>query len=278
MRFAIESVDVAVLAGGMNTIPLFEGWRPGYKALLPLNGKPLLQYTLDAVTAVQQIRGVCIVGSQASLQPAVTRAGGGPSAFAPEGATLLDSIVNGLRHFADSQHVLVVTADLPLLTARAVREFLAACAHIETAYAENVFLALVPERCYTGPFTRVPKRLNRFRDIAVCHGNVALVTPRILRNTKAVARINHIYAARKSPILAALAVGGSVALSYIVGVHILHALTLRHIARVASRRFGVGLIPVILERPEVTIDVDEAADYAFVTEYFKTRGRSEGSA
>jgi hypothetical protein len=35
-------------------------------------------------------------------------------------------------------------------------------------------------------------------------------------------------------------------------------------SRIASRRFGVGLVPVPLEHPEVAIDVDEAADYRFV--------------
>jgi hypothetical protein len=35
-------------------------------------------------------------------------------------------------------------------------------------------------------------------------------------------------------------------------------------SRSASRRFGLGLIPVILEHPEVAIDVDEVADYRFV--------------
>ncbi len=28
--------------------------------------------------------------------------------------------------------------------------------------------------------------------------------------------------------------------------------------------YGVGIIPVIVEHPEITIDVDEAADYEFV--------------
>jgi len=35
-------------------------------------------------------------------------------------------------------------------------------------------------------------------------------------------------------------------------------------SRIASQAFGIGLIPVILEHPEVAVDVDEVADYRFV--------------
>jgi hypothetical protein len=107
-------------------------------------------------------------------------------------------------------------------------------------------------------------RFSRFRDITICHGNLALVTPGVVAKASAPGRLNALYAARKKPVSAALAVGWRVGLSYLLGVHFWHILTMREMSRIASRRFGIGLIPVILEHPEGAIDVDEAADYRLV--------------
>jgi len=44
---AVKHLDVVILAGGINRIPLYPGAKPGYKALLPFAGKPAIQYTLE---------------------------------------------------------------------------------------------------------------------------------------------------------------------------------------------------------------------------------------
>jgi molybdopterin-guanine dinucleotide biosynthesis protein A len=254
-------VDAVVLAGGINRIQLFEGYTPGYKALLPFGEKPAIQYTLDALRAVPQVQRTCIVGPEAELRPVIAA---DDYAFVPSGETLMESIFNGLAHFKDSPMTLVATADVPLVTPQAITDFFDACAQIQTTYAENVLISVVPQRCYTGDYERFTKGFNRFKDVAVCHGNLMLADPRLLDNTEATRRMNNLYNARKNPLKAALAIGWRVGLSYVIGVELLHALTMEQMSRIASWRFGVGIIPVIVERPEITIDVDEAADYAFV--------------
>jgi hypothetical protein len=179
---------------------------------------------------------------------------------------LRDSIFNGLRHFAGSRRVLVVTADLPLITPQAITDFLDACDRIPTAETTDLFVSVVPRRCYTGPYERFTKPFNRFRDIEVCHGNLWMADPRVLENTAAVARINRIYNSRKNPIATALAVGPIVGLAYILGVHVLHLLTLEQMTHLAARRFDLTAEAVIVQHPEITIDVDEADDYRFVVE------------
>src|SRR3990172_4136533 len=42
----------------------------------------------------------------------------------------------------------------------------------------------------------LPKSCTRFKDIAICHGNLFLVDPRRLRNTRATRRMNALYNAR----------------------------------------------------------------------------------
>jgi GTP:adenosylcobinamide-phosphate guanylyltransferase len=264
---ATERVDALVLAGGINRIPLFEGDTPGYKALVPLCGRPSILYVLDALKATPQVGRVCIAGPQEALRPVMTGTDqeGGFCAFAAGGETLTETISHGLEHFADARRVLVLTADLPLLTPRAIEEFLAACERTGDP-AASLFLSVVPRRCYTGPYERFTKPFNRFRDVEVCHGNLWLVDPRILQNARATDRIDRVYRARKNPIATALAVGLPVGLVYVLGVHLLHALTLARMTRIASRYFGVVGESVLVEHPEITMDVDEPDDYQFVLE------------
>jgi GTP:adenosylcobinamide-phosphate guanylyltransferase len=271
---ATDRVNAVVLAGGINRIPLFEGYTPGYKALVPFRGRPSILYTLDAARAVPRVGRVCIAGAEADLRPALegTVHGGDACAFAAGGETLRENILSGLRHFADSSRVLVLTADLPLITPQAIVAFLDACDRIRSADMDTgsgpsaLFLSVAPRRCYTGPYERFTKPFNRFRDIEVCHGNLWLADTRLLRNTRATGRINRIYSARKNPVATALAVGPCVGLTYVLGVHLLHALTLERMTRIAARHFGLRVVPVVVEHPEITIDVDEPADYRFVVE------------
>lgn len=267
MPQALNRINALVLAGGMNHIPLYDGYTPDYKALLSFAGKTSLRYTLDALRAAPEIARICITGSVDRLRP-IADSDGTSYEFEPGGETLLDSLYTGLTHFASSELVLVVTADAPLVTAAAVSAFLAACAPVDTSYAHNLFLSVVPERSFTGAYADVRKHYNRFRDIAICHGNLMLANPHLINDPKITRRINSLYNSRKSPIDSALSLGLHVGVSYVLGVHMWHLLTLQQMADIASRRFGLGLIPVITEHPEITVDVDEPADYEFVQARF----------
>ena len=267
MPQALNRIPALVLAGGVNHIPLYDGYTPDYKALLPFAGKSSLRYTLDALRAAPEIAQICITGPVEQLRP-LAETDGTHYDFEPGGETLLDSLYAGLTHFASSDLVLVITADTPLVTAAAISAFLAACTPVETSYAHNLFLSVVPEACFTGAYANVHKHYNRFRDIAICHGNLMLANPHLINDQKVTRRINSLYNSRKSPVDSALSLGLHVGVSYALGVHMWHLLTLQQMAGIASRRFGLGLIPIIIEHPEITVDVDEPEDYEFVKQQF----------
>ena len=60
-----------MLAGGINTIELFDGYRPGYKALLPFCGKPSIQYVVEALEQVPNVAHISIVGPVDELSRAL---------------------------------------------------------------------------------------------------------------------------------------------------------------------------------------------------------------
>ena len=268
MHVEPHSVAAIVMAGGVNRIPLFDGYQPGYKALVPVNGTPSIRYPLRALRASRYVQDICVVGSRDDLAGAV----GDPSvAFTPPGGALLDSIVSGLKAFRDRPLVLATTADLALLSGAIVDAFIEACAAAPTVFKTNLFVSVVRKEDFTGPFARVDKIMGRFRDGTFCHGNLMLVQPTLLDEAVAMERINAMYAGRKGAISSALALGVRVGLSFVIGVYLLHLLTMRQMAAIASRRFQIGIVPVPIPYPEVALDVDERADYQLVSEILAGR-------
>ena len=259
------SLDAVVLAGGINTRELYPGYEPGYKALIEIHGKPLISYVLDALHGSSRINRVGIVGPESDLRPIV-----GPEyAISAPGDSLLGSVLVALSMFPESPMVALVTADLPLLRAEMVDEFIDACGRQRSDFADNLYLSVVPREHFTGEFAACAKNMNVFRDISICHGNLSLISPSLVRNDKAMSRLNALYAKRKSPIASAMAIGPKLGLAYIFGVHFFHLWRIDQLARMASNTFNLGLTPVVCPHPEVAVDVDEPADYQLVTAIFE---------
>jgi GTP:adenosylcobinamide-phosphate guanylyltransferase len=251
-----------IMAGGINTIRLYEGYRPGYKALVEVGGRPAVCYPLDALRGSRYVREICIVGSREHLADVAT----GPAVFVAPGETLLESIIAGLRRLRHQALVLATTADLPLVSAEIVDRFIAACATTPVTWDVNVLVSVVPREAFAGSYGRVQKIMARFRDGTYCHGNAMLVQPALIDETAAMARINAVYAGRKSVWRSALAFGPWVGLAYFLGVHLLHGLTMAQMAAIASRRFRLGVVPVPVPQPELALDMDEPEDYRLVTD------------
>jgi CTP:molybdopterin cytidylyltransferase MocA len=258
-----------VMAGGINTIPLYEGYRPGYKALVEIGGQPAIRYPLDALKRSRHVGEICVVGSQEQLRDAV---GDSPVTFVPPGKTLLESIVAGLTRLREHEVVLATTADLPLVSAGILDTFIEACTAAPAWREASLFVSVVPRHAFTGPFARVDKITAHFRDGIYCHGNVMLVRPAFLDNASAMQRINAMYAGRKGALTSAMALGVRVGLAFVFGVYVFHLLTMRQMAALASARFHVGIVPVPMPHPELSLDLDEPADYRLITEILTQKG------
>lgn len=273
-----EPIDVVILASGVNHISLYEGYEPGYKALIPFHGKASIRYVLEALDTVASIGRVCVEGPVEALRAELAdRLADRRIELVPGGESFLDSVVIGLEHFRSSRRVLFVTADLPLLTPDAVTEFLAGAAAADPQGAGKLFVSVVPKDAFTGSFARPTKPFNGYRGMPVCHGNLFAADPRLLDMPNVRRKIDAMYAGRKSAVTTTLALGLDIALVYMLGVEILHLIRLEPMARYVSRRFGFGIVPVVVRRPEITEDVDEAEDYDFVRAHLGVREEGETS-
>lgn len=238
-----RKVDTIVLAGGINRIPLHEGYTPSFKALLSFRNKPSMQYVLDALAQVPRIGRIGIVGAEAELRPALQD----PEAytFVPGGERPGLSVFQGLRYFRESPEVLFATGDIPLVTPQSIAIFLQAC--FENRSRGDVFVSAVDRSRFTGPFEGCPKRCTRFRGRSICHGNLVVVDPSRVLAAISEGRLNAIYRARKNPLRTAAAFGWKFILAYLVGGSVLRFFTLEQSAEAASKSFRLKIVPILLD-------------------------------
>jgi 2-phospho-L-lactate guanylyltransferase (CobY/MobA/RfbA family) len=160
--------------------------------------------------------------------------------------------------FPNDPLILLVPGDLPLVKREHVDDFLGRCRLRSEA---DVYLAMVPRESFLPPYDQVHKYMSPFQDGTMCHGNLALISPGILHARRAMDHVEPLYQQRLSPLRAALAVGPGLGLLYLFGVHFFHRLRLESFARLASRHFGLKMLPIVVPYPEVAVDIDEVADY-----------------
>ncbi len=254
-------MDVVVLASGVNRIPLFPGDRPGTKALVDFHGKSSLRYVLDALERVEGLGRICVEGPAPSIDDELVGWTGKRAIERIEGGeTFLESLVRGLEHYRDSNRVLFVTADLPLLAPEAVRDFLDGIEREDPRHAGMLHVSAVPKDAFTGAFARPTKPFNGYRGMPVCHGNLFAVDPRLLARPD-------------------VALGLDIAVVYMLGVEVFHLIALKPMARYLSRRYGFGVVPVLVRHPGITEDIDEPDDYVFVRDRLaEHRGEATGCA
>lgn len=262
---AIKPVDAVLLASGINEVKLYPGYRPDIKAALEFAGEPSLVHVLRALVQARYVRDICVVGPCPRLREMVKAAGlASGVTFITGGNTLVDSVARGLGHFSRDDAVLLVTADLPLLSAAAVDEFVAKCQSRETFHDENLFLSGVDRQAFTGQWAKAPVKFLHFARQAVVHGNLAMLSPSLASHNLVRRKLNALYRVRKNPFRSAFVLGLRIALAYMLGAYLMRAVTLRRLAALISSSLKLGLVPVKLDHPGVALDVDEAKDYRFV--------------
>jgi CTP:molybdopterin cytidylyltransferase MocA len=261
MKSTFRNMPAVVLAGGESKA-LFPSQATRYKALLRYRGLTSLEYTLEALRKLPSINRICIIGPIKELAEEIKDLG--TEHLLPARQSMADNVELGLEYFSSHPEVLFATADCPLITPRAVTDFLSGVSETHTEYASNLFIPVVPGHCYKEAYSDISKGILKFRDISVRHGNLAVLDSRLFGDRTLKRKLNNLYKYRKSAAKATFSLGFLAGLGFLFGVLFFRRLSLDQVARMVSRSLGVGVHPVILTHPEITLDVDEPEDYVFV--------------
>ena len=245
-----NDVAALILAGGKAT-PEFAQAAGGVtnRALVPLAGRPMLDYVVDAVRAgLPQGMRILVATTPETPTPAgCVRVASGDS--------LVDTLLSGVRALeAHEKYLLVATADIPFLTPASVADFLLRARETGAGFAWPIVPAEVCEAAFPG--TR--RTTLRLREGTFTGGNLALLDPAFLRERETVLRAA--YARRKSVIGLARLLGAPLLLRLAASRVAPNLLSIAHAEAAVGRVLGVKTRAVVSQFAELGADVDKPED------------------
>lgn len=244
------SVNALVLAGRAASDALRDYAAARCKALVDINGKPMIQYVIDGLSASARVERVLVVGPRADLAAAIS---GSKVQLADDGDGIVENIRIGARLLPSDQPILIAGSDIPLLTAEVVDAFLDMCQQRQADLYYPIVERSVSERKY--PLVR--RTYVTLREGVFTGGNIFLIAPWIVEPVapKAAAFI----ARRKSPLQLSRMLGFGFVLRLL-----LKQLTIAELEARIGALWGVRGAAVIFPLPEVGIDVDKPDDLQLV--------------
>lgn len=154
------------------------------KSLIPVAGKTMVRWVVDALHGSGRIGTVVLVG----LGPEDGERFAGPVVYTPGGGSLLDNVLEGLDRVQaldpQAEKAVACSADIPLITPEVVRYFVAACEETD----HDLYYAIVEEQVMEAQFpgsgrTFVPLKEGRFAG-----GDIYMVRIRAARANEPLAR------------------------------------------------------------------------------------------
>lgn len=251
--------DALILAGGQAKIPGC-GME---EALIPLAGRPMVEYVLQAVGSAAGVRRVCLVGSERLRSRYRDRE---ELILAPAGNDVLESLANGMRALNPREYMLVATGDIPLVTPAMVEDFLARCQEKPADF----YYAILRRETNEARFPGTRRTYVRLKDGVVCGGNLFLVRPEVV--AEATRRGAAIISLRKNPLGLARLIG----FGFIFKL-LFHRLSLAEAEAKFSRLLGLTGVTVTSPYAEVGVDVDKEEDLVLVKAAMETDAASFSS-
>jgi GTP:adenosylcobinamide-phosphate guanylyltransferase len=255
-----HKLSAVVLAGDRSkSDTLARQSRSGCKALIEINGQPMLHRVLQALQASQVVQSITLAGperQQAADDAALDRMiEQGEIHWRPPQPTPSTSAYDAMQTLAPTEPVLLTTADHPLLTPAIVNAF----GRQSLADDIDVAVGLAPHALVLDAYPGIRKTVLRFSDGEFCGCNLfAFLTPEGRSVAGFWRRIEH---QRKKPLRLIGLLGWWALIRYRLGL-----LSLEEALTMLGKRLGVRIRAVILPYADAAIDVDSIADLDLVND------------
>jgi len=250
-----DDLDCMVLAAGH--MPSALAARTGLQArgLVPVGGRPIIDRVLDAVDGAETVRDVAVVCGTGS--PLLDHVGSRAVSSAGEG--IVDSIRAGFAALGGPARALVVTGDLPLLTAQSVDHFCREALQSGASIVYSIINKADCERVFPGG----RRTFVRLSDCVFTGGNVAVLSRQFVETQAE--RLTAAFAGRKNPLRLCSLLGWGFVVRLLLG-----KLALVDIAQRGGALLGADVHIVRSPYVEVGFDVDKPSDLDTVDEWLRS--------
>jgi GTP:adenosylcobinamide-phosphate guanylyltransferase len=250
-------VDAVILAGGDGEVidPTCR-----FKGLLPVSGRPLVEWVVDAFTEATLINEIAVVMPTAEgLGPWADRV---DKLVVSDGA-FMDNVLAGIASFRVDRPVLVATGDIPLITAEAVDDFVRASLATDADFTYPLVTRVQMEREFPGS----ERTYFRLRTGWHTGGNAMLVNPRLMPAARDLGQ--RLFDQRKNPIGVLRIAGLGFVARFVLG-----RLEPEDLADKIQQLLGGSGAAVSTDHASLAVDVDKPSDLALVERVLAETGRA----
>ena len=241
-------MHAVVTAGGAPAPnePLYPFTRGGFKALLDIQGKPMIQWVLDALGGSSKVDRVVIVGLPVDTPLRCAR----DLTLVPNQGEMLANFRAGVRELQKQgpkfNQVLAISSDIPAITSAMVDWMVDRVRENDVDIHYTVIRREAMEARYPGSH----RSYVRFTDMRVCGGDLNALRASALLDEKAV--YNDLVASRKTPLRQAAIIGLGTLIPLLLG-----RLSLAHAEAKVTHRLGISGKVLVSPYPEMGMDVDK---------------------
>jgi GTP:adenosylcobinamide-phosphate guanylyltransferase len=153
--------------------PLAEYTQSGPKAVIPIAGKPMVAYVVDALAATRHVEHIVVV----ALDPAAEVQFSVPVEHVPDAGSLMANVEAGLQYaldrYPDLDGVLLCSSDVPLVTSDMLDDIVEECFRTD----HDLYYTIVERSVMEGQFPESKRSYTHLVEGDFAGGDVFLVRP-----------------------------------------------------------------------------------------------------
>ncbi len=233
------------------------------KALIPLAGKPIIHYVIDALDNAKHVKSITIVGLDENDIDVSTQK---PLNFVPATGTNFDTALAAVNYFTSlespPEYVLSLSSDIPFVTSEIVDKNLELANSLNKKYREKkgvdveLFYPLTPKSIVIKKFPQANKRYRKFKEGTFATGDFFVYRPESALKPEAQKVTQSIMKNRKSMVKILLGFGPFAIFKYFFG-----KMSLETDVKPAMKKImNIELETLISKNPEICVDLDYPED------------------
>jgi GTP:adenosylcobinamide-phosphate guanylyltransferase len=255
-------MDAIVTAGGIPQPgePLYEQTRGISKALLDVNGKPMIQWVLDALEGATTIERVVVIGLGLESGIVCSKI----VACLPNQGSMVNNIKAGVFKVVEinpaNSHVLLVSSDIPGITPAMVDWMVQAC----MTSSLDAYYGVIARPVMEAAFPSSHRSYTRLRDMEICGSDMNMIAASMVTSNDEI--WDRLIASRKNVFKQAALIGYDTLL-----LLLLRVLTLEIAVSRVTRKLKITGKAVVSPYAEVGMDVDKPHQLEMLREYLARR-------
>ncbi len=250
-------VDAVILAGGSGEVidPTVR-----IKGLVPVAGKPMVEWVVEALRASETVEGIAVVVPTAQgLGDWVDKA----DKIVVSDQRFADNIFAGVDSFRNDRPKLIATGDIPALTPEAVDDFVTRSIESGAQFS----YPLVREADMIAQFPGSKRTFVRIVDGNVTGGNVTLIDPELVERNRDIGQ--RLFETRKSPVAMARVIGFRFIVRLLAG-----RLRPADVERKMAELLGGNCVAIFTPHASIGADVDKPIDVVVAERVLYEREKS----